>query len=329
MGRHRKQRVESSPEGSAPEPSPPSSSSSPSPGRPEGEASGAWRPVVIGTGIAEFEPRPTAGLPYRPDTLCDGWSTDRLTVRVASLRGYAHRYDGRPREDDVAVAVHGATGTLVFAVADGVSGAEQPHLGAALACRGVLAQLDAGAAETDWRRTVTAAAWQLFLRVTAGREPAPEDRREAERLLATTLVAGTVVPLPAGGLRCRLARVGDSGAWRLGDDGYERLLAGSADDSAEGVFSSAVTPLPRVPERVESQGADLPPGTVLLVGTDGFGDPLGDGTGRVGELFARVLRTPPPALAFAHALDFSRETFDDDRTLLAVWPRVPGEGAGR
>jgi hypothetical protein len=26
-------------------------------------------------------------------------------------------------------------------------------------------------------------------------------------------------------------------------------------------------------------------------------------------------------IEFAHAVDFSRETFDDDRTLVAVWPR--------
>jgi len=46
-------------------------------------------------------------------------------------------------------------------------------------------------------------------------------------------------------------------------------------------------------------------------------------------LLADCLRTPPPPRAFAHVLDFSRETFDDDRTLVSIWPRtadreVPG-----
>jgi hypothetical protein len=42
--------------------------------------------------------------------------------------------------------------------------------------------------------------------------------------------------------------------------------------------------------------------------------------------------TEPPSLGeFAHAMDFSRETFDDDRTLVAVMPRrdprrSPGSG---
>jgi hypothetical protein len=64
---------------------------------------------------------------------------------------------------------------------------------------------------------------------------------------------------------------------------------------------------------------------VLLVGTDGFGDPLGDGDGKVGQLFAEHLKMPPPPRALAHLLDFSRETFDDDRTLLAIWPLPPGQ----
>jgi hypothetical protein len=31
----------------------------------------------------------------------------------------------------------------------------------------------------------------------------------------------------------------------------------------------------------------------------------------------------PSLIEFAHMVDFSRETFDDDRTLVAVWPRRP------
>ncbi|WP_207544239.1 hypothetical protein, partial [Mycobacterium alsense] len=62
---------------------------------------------------------------------------------------------------------------------------------------------------------------------------------------------------------------------------------------------------------------------VLLIATDGIGDPLGTGQGGVGNLLRDVLTRPcPPSLIeFAHAMDFSRETFDDDRTLVAVWPR--------
>jgi len=87
------------------------------------------------------------------------------------------------------------------------------------------------------------------------------------------------------------------------------------------VVSSGVAALPYVPDPLPFAAFDLLPHEVLLVGTDGFGDPLGDGTGQVGQLFARHLAAPPPPRGLAHLLDFSRETFDDDRTLLAVWPR--------
>lgn len=78
----------------------------------------------------------------------------------------------------------------------------------------------------------------------------------------------------------------------------------------------------RVPRTVEPIVVDLHPGEVLLIGTDGFGDPLGTGEGGVGNLFRQLLgqARPPSQLEFAHALDFSREAFDDDRTLVAVWP---------
>ena len=50
--------------------------------------------------------------------------------------------------------------------------------------------------------------------------------------------------------------------------------------------------------------------------------PLGTGHGGVGNLFRDVLTGPcvPSLIEFARAVDSSRETFDDDRTLVAVWP---------
>ncbi|MCZ4120788.1 protein phosphatase 2C domain-containing protein [Streptomyces sp. H39-S7] len=249
-----------------------------------------------------------------------------MTVRLASVRGYAHRYAGRPREDDVAVSVHEPTQSVVFAVADGVSSAEQSSIGSALACRGavsnLLQQLDSGAPTVDWPHVVRSAAWQLVARAAAGREPEGAYSEEAERKYATTLVTGVVRIDESGVPEVSLVQVGDSGAWLLdrSGGGYQRLLT-TKDSYGTEVLSSAVTPLPRVPSPLPVQRTVLGPASVLLVGTDGFGDALGDGTGAVGELFHRHLRTPVPARGLAHLLDFSRETFDDDRTLLAIWPR--------
>jgi hypothetical protein len=117
-----------------------------------------------------------------------------------------------------------------------------------------------------------------------------------------------------------MIQIGDSGAWVLRGDRYYPVLDQKHDHGAP-VISSAVSPLPRIPAPLPVAEFELDPDAVLLVGTDGFGDPLGDGDGQVGQLFTQHLASPPAPRALAHLLDFSRETFDDDRTLLAIWQR--------
>ncbi|GGL95956.1 hypothetical protein GCM10010129_44770 [Streptomyces fumigatiscleroticus] len=291
---------------------------------PGGPSAGRWDPLVVGTPLPAFAPRPATGLSYRPDTVCDGWSTEALDLRLASVRGYQHRYDGRPREDDAAAGWEQRTGTVVFAVADGVSDARQPHIGSQLACRSavdeLLAQVKAGDGRvTDWNKLLSTVHWQL--REQAGRLLRTPDVsiEETAGLLATTLVAGAATPTPTG-VEVSLVSVGDSGVWMIK---HEQLypLAGGKRTGPDGLVSSAVQPLPYVPGEVTPYPVSLDPGTVLLIGTDGFGDPVGDGRGEVARLFATELSRPVPPLGFAHLLDFSRETFDDDRTLVALWPR--------
>jgi hypothetical protein len=276
-----------------------------------------WESIAIGTPTTDFEPRPADTVSYRPDTIADGWSTGELTVRLASVRGYAHRYAGLPRQDDAAVAHHPASGAVVFAVADGVSAAPLAHLGATAACRAAITAamvaLDAGSA-VDWATVVEHAAWQVVEQAGAVLHLERPDPGRAEEEMATTLIAGVVRPAGSA-VDVVVARVGDSGAWVLRDGRFRPLF----EPKSAAIAETAVTALPRVPD-VGVRGAQLAPGEVLLVGTDGFGDPLGDGTGPVGAHFAARLARPRPPVAFAHDLDFSRETFDDDRTLLAFWP---------
>jgi len=58
---------------------------------------------------------------------------------------------------------------------------------------------------------------------------------------------------------------------------------------------------------------------VLLLCTDGVALPLAGGDSELGRALARELATPPDVVDFARLLDFSRSTYDDDRTLVAVW----------
>lgn len=288
-----------------------------------------WSPLVIGTPVARFEPRPPRSRTYRPDTAVDGWSTGRLVVRGASVRGYQHRHDGTPRQDDFAIAWHAATDAVVVAVADGVSDAELAQVGSTLACRTAVDQLLRGLDEDgggpDWADVLRCASWALveFARGQPPAGPDEPDAERAERLLATTLVAAVVRPNEDGSATVSAARAGDSTAWLLRDRDWSELFGTGepADGDPGAVLATSVAALPRVPEPVTAVAADLAPGAVLLVGTDGVGVPVGDGRGQVGTAVADGVRHPPTPLDFGYLLDFSRETFDDDRTMVAVWPR--------
>ncbi|MET8990722.1 protein phosphatase 2C domain-containing protein [Nonomuraea wenchangensis] len=299
--------------------------------RPQRQAEGtrAWQRVVIDVPGPWFEPTPprvTGGT--CPDAECDGWSAPGLTLRSASVRGERHRYYRQPRQDATCAVLHEESGVVVFAVADGLSSASAATIGAAEACRAAVwalhAQLDEGGTgfPADFHADFHAAA--RYAAETLHRQAAALLRREpglaqVEELVATTLVAG--VARPGGhGAEVSLFRIGDSAAWTLDPARarYRPLFAAKADGD---LVPTSVAALPRVPEPLERWSGRLAPGEVLLVGTDGFGDPLGDGDGQVGALFAEHLAVPPPPLWLAHLLDFSRETFDDDRTLLALWPR--------
>ncbi|NUR30616.1 MAG: SpoIIE family protein phosphatase [Catenulispora sp.] len=277
---------------------------------------GQWQRIIVDRG-QDVEAVPVTGN-HPADTVCEGWSAGGFTVRLASSRGDAHRHDGRPRQDHAVATVHPGTGALLLAVFDGVSAAPYAHIGADVAAKATLTGLRyavEASSIVDWTAVFGRAADALLRHATYGQQPG-ETPVDVERRLATTVVAA-VVDATAAGPRVQVARIGDSAAWYLRGTGFQPIFAGKFSGVTT---SSAVEPLPRVPARIESAELSLGPDGVLLLGTDGIGDPLGDGTGLVGRLLGANLATPPPPLGFAHLVDFGRETFDDDRTLIAVWP---------
>jgi hypothetical protein len=289
------------------------------------------RPIVVGQAGPSFEPKGTREdfqvVPCRPDIVIDGWSTGPFTLRAATTRGYSHRHLGTPRQDDYAVVLQAAPGPLIVAVADGVSGAHLSHVGSTTAVgyasQWLARELSDDIAQTDWRKLLQSAAWALVEQAKITLSLDDFDAERTEQSMATTLVCAVCQPIDDSQMRVWLVGVGDSGAWVLEGNKFARVLGGKST-SESGLTSSAVTALPRIPDTVEAVEVTVRSGQALLVGTDGFGDPLGGGTGEVGKLFSEVLNGDiPPLLEFAHALDFSRETFDDDRTLVAVWPFHP------
>jgi serine/threonine protein phosphatase PrpC len=292
-------------------------------------------PLVIGEPAAAVEPRLALAEPYRPDTVADGGAAFGMTVRAASVRGLAKRWSGGPRQDDLCIGMHAPSRTLIVAVADGVSAAARSHLGAALAVRQAVAAvaraLERGA-EVDWDEIFRHAAWALVEARRAedaaagvedaapGVKEAAAHVEEAARTLACTLLvaAVTAADQDGGAPSARVAAVGDSSALLLAAGRYVPLLG--AREPVDGLAGRAVAALPRAADEVRSTSLALFGDDVLLLATDGFTMPLADGRNDVGAVFARELRRAPSPLELARLLDFSRSTYDDDRTLVAIWP---------
>lgn len=311
----------------APRPTPPYS--------PAAEVVGPVRipQIVVGSGSPEEEPRPIAEafrfrpetVVIRPDTVVDGWSSEHVTVRGASLRGHLHRHNGAPRQDDFVVHLM-PDGRVTVVVADGVSAAPQSHIGAATVVQHATLWLNTyvprETAETDWTGLLKDTAWALVERAQGVFRLENPDPEKALDSLATTLICAVIEMVDSGSLRAFIVGVGDSGAWVLRDGEFVSVLGGKTAGEG-GISSSAVEPLPRVPTEVIATIVEFSAEDVLLIGTDGIGDPLGSGQGGVGNLFRELFsgETPPSLVEFGRAVDFSRETFDDDRTLVAVIPR--------
>jgi hypothetical protein len=279
-------------------------------------------PLTIGEPAPAIEPRLSAGEPYRPDTIADGGIAFGLTVRAASVRGLHKRLVGGPRQDDLCLGLHAASGTLIAAVADGVSGAPRSDLGAALAVRyaaaAVARQLEAD--RIDWGNVFEQAAWALV---------SEERRTDADAgSLATTLLVAAVSSGDEGELAVEVAALGDSPAFRLHGRHYDPIVGQPAPEDE--LIGGGVLALPRHAGLVETGSCTLAAGDTLLLCTDGVALPLAGGGGELGRMLARELAAPPDVVDFARLLDFSRSTYDDDRTLVAVWGAggSSGDGAG-
>lgn len=296
-------------------------------------------PFRLGVGepglAAAVEGAPSMLVAPLTDTVVDAGVVGPLTVRAASVRGAGHRYDGTPRQDDVALGLAGPAGEwLVVAVADGVSAGPRSHVAARVAVRSgvqlVAAALDGGdPAAVDWDLLIGTLAGHVLLQ--ARREVGDDtlEARDAARHMATT-VAFAVVPVEAdaaGGRHCTVVPIGDTSVWILrAGTSWEPVTA--VKNEGEAVAGSATFALPLLPSApVVPLAAVLGPGDALFTLTDGVGDPLGDGSGEVGRALAAWWALPPNRHEFAAQVDFGRRSHTDDRTAVGVWTVPPVEPA--
>ena len=293
-----------------------------------------------GRAAAAVTAQPDLAIPFRPDTVLDGVEirdeagVPRVVVRAASVRGLSHRYYGKTRQDEFAFSVAGEGRYLVAAVADGVSAGSLSHIAADVVTRSgcvrIARQLRAAdPGGLDWTEVLHGLADEV---VDRGRRSlrglrGAEARAVAEHMAATALFAVVdLAPHDDGAMAVHVMAFGDTSAWLLSPDApapwtplHEVQNAGAY------VASSATFAVPLVPDRAPPPTeARLAPGDALMLMSDGVGDPLGGGTGEVGTVLAAAWRRPPEPLTFAAQVGFARRSYDDDRTVVAVWP-VAGE----
>ncbi|KUL21923.1 protein phosphatase 2C domain-containing protein [Actinoplanes awajinensis] len=277
-----------------------------------------------------------------PDIVIDGAEAGRLTFRATSVRGAGHQERGEPRQDAYAVRFTRDQRWLAGCVADGVSAAKRSHEAAAVICEIVAQSLidhlvayppppgaSGWAAELPWSPTVTAAndavtdlARPFLTKATTATTLTFEQVRAVMSATALAFAVETE-PAPNGGHRAMLANLsGDSAAFLLTGGAWLPLTAVKNDGAA--IFSSGVRSLP-ADVRVAPNAFYLFPGQVLLVMTDGLGDPFGSGAGSVADFLRTRWAAPPDPLAFAQQVAFLRKSFTDDRTAVVLWPAPPAD----
>ncbi|MBO0693169.1 MAG: protein phosphatase 2C domain-containing protein, partial [Acidimicrobiaceae bacterium] len=182
----------------------------------------------------------------------DWADTDWCALRVASVVGVRHRVAARSVEDSW--AWDGDDERVVLAVADGLGSFGDSAPVAAAVAAGAVAQLAGG--ETD-----------LLAAVASVNEAVSGfEEGKATLVMATVTREGSV----------ELVRVGDSTAFTLCKDTWTELF-GSGDAEDEGMQALATPALPSAEPAIEVARCDLRPGEVLVLVTDGVGDPLRDG----------------------------------------------------
>lgn len=327
-------------------PAPPAPGASGAPpaaaGEPPAEA-GAFTAYSIGDPGRAFtrtRPLPAVDRGVVHDTIIDAAvisdpaGVERLVLRAASGRGLAHQQYGDPRQDDLAYTISPDGAHLVCVVADGVSSGPRSHIAARIATEEGAAHVAKLVATTDpaaldWHEIfvhladrITDAAATIPHAVAL---PVDSPPAEVAALMATTIIVGVIAIEPGadGTHRVVVVRLGDTSGWLLDDeDGW--IALGDVKNEGQVIAESGTAALPLIPAAPPAVvETSLGAGSVLLLLTDGVGDPLGSGRGDVGAVLGRQWARPPHPIEFAAQVCFGRKTYDDDRGAIGVWPAQP------
>ncbi|WP_239152685.1 protein phosphatase 2C domain-containing protein [Virgisporangium aliadipatigenens] len=246
--------------------------------------------------------------------MIDATRTGRIELRAVSARGGAHRCEGSVRQDAFALSRSRNGRWLVAAVCDGVGSARLSDIGARVAANRAVWELTESLSKTD--KDLRQQLSNAVQRTTTALRAEAMNRRNCELAdLATTITVLAIdSTAEAGSHRYVVGGVGDSPVLKLGVGGALRPLAPKV---AAEVHSSATAALPWQADSCSHYAGELAVGEVLLIATDGFATLATQD--EPARYFGEHWRAPVAPATFAADVEFVAKSYDDDRTVVAVW----------
>ncbi|MEO3793081.1 protein phosphatase 2C domain-containing protein [Nonomuraea sp. B10E15] len=246
-----------------------------------------------------------------PGVALDGGMLAQTTIRAVSIRGRRHRYRGEPLQDAYAVRLSADGRWVIAAVADGLGSTPHAEHAAAVAVRA--ATNLALTPEPGWHAAFATIAREVVRATARFAGPVSQPAGRGTDPPATTL---TIAVVPADGGRgiAACAAIGDSPALWLHDGTWTELFP--PDGRRPDNVTSA---LPDDLGELRERQIDWQPGDVLVLCSDGFGTAMGGGGSVLAQQLVTSWSSPPALRSFYRDVGFHLSTYDDDRTVLALW----------
>lgn len=248
-----------------------------------------------------------------PALVADKLDAAPLFARGVSFLGTLHELYGNPRQDSFAMASNAKY--LIAVVGDGIGSCPHSQHGSAAAAQAVAVAAGGGSVDVEDAAAVLAVA-------AAAAVDAAAVLGVTARSVSTTLTVALVerAEQGGGGRRVLLHAVGDSPALLLVPATAEWNYLTPEDRGPSNVVRGWV---PGRTAEPFSAGFVLPTRAVLVLASDGFTTPLGNGVGPLGASLAeRWGRAPRELMDFI--MDLSFKAYHDDKTVVAIWNGDPG-----
>ncbi|GAA3696269.1 hypothetical protein GCM10022224_072390 [Nonomuraea antimicrobica] len=249
----------------------------------------------------------------------DGGLVKGTTVRAATVRGRTHSFRGETRQDAYGVRLSSDERWVIAVVADGLGSARHAEIASTVAVGAALDGIDcalrSGERPQNWDwKTVLAYVSDTVRRTTeslGSPRPGTNTERAPSARPGTTL---TVAVLPSEGEgQAVCAAVGDSPAILVTGGQWQALACGRG--GGDNVTAAIPGDLADIQVQVFSWRA----GDLLVLSSDGFAAGVAGGQTPLAQRLSQTWRTPPSLLDFVREVDFRLSTFDDDRTVVAIW----------